>query len=153
MSAFALNLAAVAFPRGHISVPRIRPAAAVAVRSVGINEARSFFGQTIFAAAAPRRTFVAQPPRAQADSAPAHPTVAQVSKKLTDALAPKKLQVIDNAGDASHIVIDIVSSQFEGKNVVARHRMIYKAIWDEMQSNQVHAVDSIIAKTPAEAGL
>jgi acid stress-induced BolA-like protein IbaG/YrbA len=40
----------------------------------------------------------------------------------------------------------------QGKNVVQRQRLIYKAIWDEM-SGPVHAVDSIIAKTPTEMGL
>jgi len=47
--------------------------------------------------------------------------------------------------------IEVVSDSFEGESVVARHRMIYKAIWDELQG-PIHAVDSIEAKTPSEAG-
>lgn len=50
------------------------------------------------------------------------------------------------------IQIVCISSEFEGKNSVQRQRLVYKAIWDEM-SGPVHAVDSIIAKTPSEAGL
>ena len=49
----------------------------------------------------------------------------------------------------SHIQIVCISTQFEGKNTLARQRMIYKAIWDEM-SGPVHACDSIVAKTPQE---
>lgn len=45
-----------------------------------------------------------------------------------------------------------VSTAFEGKNIVQRQRLIYKAIWDEM-SGPVHAVDSIVAKTPTEMGI
>ena len=37
--------------------------------------------------------------------------------------------------------------------MMKRHQLVYKAIWDEMQSGAIHAVDSIDAKTPAEAGL
>eukprot|EP01033_Poteriospumella_lacustris_P008419 gene8417-6080_t len=43
-------------------------------------------------------------------------------------------------------------SQFEGKSVVQRQRMVYKAIWDEL-NGPLHAVDSIVAKTPKEAGI
>mmetsp|Transcript_11520 Transcript_11520/g.47955 ORF Transcript_11520/g.47955 Transcript_11520/m.47955 type:complete len:84 (+) Transcript_11520:811-1062(+) len=33
--------------------------------------------------------------------------------------------------------IEVVSDSFEGESVVARHRMIYKAIWDELQVRMV----------------
>ena len=39
---------------------------------------------------------------------------------------------------------------FEGKTTLQRQRLIYKSIWDLMESNAVHAVDSIVAKTPGE---
>ena len=50
------------------------------------------------------------------------------------------------------IQIVCISSEFEGKNSVQRQRLVYKAIWDEL-SGPVHAVDNVIAKTPAEVGL
>jgi stress-induced morphogen len=40
---------------------------------------------------------------------------------------------------------------FEGKSAVDRQRMVYKAIWQELQET-VHAVDAMTTKTPAEAG-
>ena len=47
--------------------------------------------------------------------------------------------------------IDVVSAAFEGKSAVDRQRMVYKAIWMELQE-AVHAVDAMTTKTPAEAG-
>ena len=47
--------------------------------------------------------------------------------------------------------IDVVSEAFEGKSAVDRQRMVYKAIWMELQE-AVHAVDAMTTKTPAEAG-
>jgi len=47
--------------------------------------------------------------------------------------------------------IDVVSTMFEGKSAVDRQRMVYKAIWQELQET-VHAVDAMTTKTPAEAG-
>lgn len=46
--------------------------------------------------------------------------------------------------------IDVVSSEFEGKSAVNRQRMVYKAIWEELQST-VHAVDHMTTRTPSEA--
>ncbi len=45
-----------------------------------------------------------------------------------------------------------MSEEFTGKNVVQRQRLVYKALWDELQG-PVHAVDSIVAKTPKEVGM
>ena len=47
--------------------------------------------------------------------------------------------------------IDVVSEAFEGKSAVDRQRMVYKAIWMELQE-AVHAVDAMTTKTPAEVG-
>lgn len=46
--------------------------------------------------------------------------------------------------------IDVVSSAFEGKSAVNRQRMVYKAIWEELQTI-VHAVDHMTTRTPFEA--
>ena len=45
----------------------------------------------------------------------------------------------------------MVSAAFEGKNAINRQRLVYKCIWEEMQSERVHAVQGIETKTPAEA--
>eukprot|EP00607_Mallomonas_marina_P001067 CAMPEP_0182427798 /NCGR_PEP_ID=MMETSP1167-20130531/19785_1 /TAXON_ID=2988 /ORGANISM="Mallomonas Sp, Strain CCMP3275" /LENGTH=72 /DNA_ID=CAMNT_0024610291 /DNA_START=229 /DNA_END=447 /DNA_ORIENTATION=- len=71
-----------------------------------------------------------------------------------DALSPTTCVVKGSYDDpnGSHITIDVVSSMFEGKSSMRRQQMVYKAIWNEM-NGPVHAVDSIVAKTPTEVEL
>eukprot|EP00882_Tetradesmus_deserticola_P010983 GHRQ01011617.1.p2 GENE.GHRQ01011617.1~~GHRQ01011617.1.p2 ORF type:complete len:150 (+),score=40.41 GHRQ01011617.1:97-546(+) len=70
--------------------------------------------------------------------------------KIKDALEAERVSVADVYGDGRHVNIDVVSAAFEGKSSVARQRMVYKAIWLELQ-DAVHAVDSMTTKTPQEA--
>ena len=51
--------------------------------------------------------------------------------------------------NGSHISIQVTSELFEGKRPVQRQQLVYKAIWEELQG-AVHAVDSMICKTPSE---
>lgn len=51
--------------------------------------------------------------------------------------------------NGSHIAIEVVSDKFDGKRPVQRQQLVYKALWEELQG-PVHAVDSMICKTPAE---
>lgn len=79
--------------------------------------------------------------------------VSRCTAKLTAALSPTRLKVSAQHDDpnGSHIAIECVSAAFEGKAAVMRQRLVYKAIWDEMaDGGAVHAVDQIIARTPAE---
>ena len=48
------------------------------------------------------------------------------------------------------IQVVVVASVFAGKNMVQRQRLVYKALWEELE-REVHAVDSIGAHTPEEA--
>nr|GEX68899.1 SufE-like protein 1, chloroplastic/mitochondrial [Tanacetum cinerariifolium] len=78
-------------------------------------------------------------------------------------LKPIELEVKDvsyqHAGHAgvmgsdgeTHFDLRVVSSEFEGKSMVKRHRLIYSLLNDELQSG-LHAL-SIEAKTPAEVSL
>ncbi|KAH9625271.1 hypothetical protein KSS87_017719 [Heliosperma pusillum] len=54
----------------------------------------------------------------------------------------------DNTCDETHLNLKIVSPQFEGLNLVKRHRMVYDLLSDELQSG-LHAL-SINAKSPNE---
>lgn len=58
--------------------------------------------------------------------------------------------VKDNANE-THFNVKVVSGKFDGQNLVKRHRMVYDALADELESG-LHAL-SIVAKTPKEAGL
>ncbi|KAL0421688.1 UNVERIFIED_CONTAM: SufE-like protein 1, chloroplastic/mitochondrial [Sesamum latifolium] len=58
---------------------------------------------------------------------------------------------IEGGANETHFNVSIVSTKFEGHNLVKRHRMVYDLLSDELQSG-LHAL-SITAKTPKEAGL
>lgn len=51
-------------------------------------------------------------------------------------------------GDGVHFELTVISKDFEGKNLVARHRMIYAALADKMQQ-EIHAL-SMKLYTPLE---
>lgn len=56
--------------------------------------------------------------------------------------------VRDSTANETHFNLKIVSSKFDGQNLVKRHRMVYDLLADELQSG-LHAL-SIVAKTPKE---
>jgi acid stress-induced BolA-like protein IbaG/YrbA len=45
----------------------------------------------------------------------------------------ESVDIVDTYGDGRHVSIDVISSQFEGKNSVKRQQAVYKAIWLELQ--------------------
>lgn len=77
---------------------------------------------------------------------------------LTTALKPESLEVIDDshahAGHAGaqsgkgHFAVTVVSAKFHGKDALSRHRMIYAALGDAMDTD-IHAL-SINAYAPDE---
>ena len=85
--------------------------------------------------------------------------VERIRALLTEALAPQSLDVADDShkhaghagarGGQGHFSVDIVSSAFAGKLPLARHRLVYAALGDMMQTD-IHAL-SIRARTPDEA--
>ncbi|KDD76678.1 hypothetical protein H632_c141p3 [Helicosporidium sp. ATCC 50920] len=77
---------------------------------------------------------------------------ARMQSKIQVALEARHVKVHDTSGDGRHVVIEVVSDAFEGKSAVNRQRMVYKAIWEELQDT-VHAVDAMTTKTLVEAGL
>lgn len=78
------------------------------------------------------------------------PLMQSMENKIKEQLNAESVTVKDANGDGRHVSIDVVSSSFEGKSAVNRQRMVYKAIWEELQ-NTVHAVDQMTTKTPDEA--
>jgi len=77
--------------------------------------------------------------------------VATCTAKISKALETEQVTVTGAYDDpnGSHISIIVVSDMFEGKRIMSRQQMVYKAIWEEMQG-AVHAVDSMVCKTPSE---
>lgn len=85
--------------------------------------------------------------------------VAQIEERLRAGLTPVRLEILDesakHAGHAGaresgggHFDVTIVSAQFAGKNLVARHRLVYEAL-GEVLRKEIHAL-SIHALTPDE---
>lgn len=82
--------------------------------------------------------------------------IEQIREKLTTALSPTSLDIEDEShlhaghagarGGGGHYVVNIVSTAFEGKAPLARHRLVYDALGDMMQK-EIHAL-SIKAATP-----
>jgi BolA protein len=81
-----------------------------------------------------------------------------IRERLTATLAPKTLEIEDeshrHAGHAGardgrgHFRVRIVSDAFVGKSALARHRAVYAALGDLMQTD-IHAL-AIDARTPEE---
>lgn len=79
---------------------------------------------------------------------------------LTGALAPSHLAIADDShkhaghagarGGQGHFGVDIVSEAFRGKLPLARHRLVYAALGDMLQTD-IHAL-TIRARTPEEVG-
>ncbi len=84
--------------------------------------------------------------------------IAEIRARLTRALGPDELQIRDDShlhvGHAGakdgrgHFGIRIVSSRFSGAPRIMRHRMIYEALGDLMQTD-IHAL-AIEALAPTE---
>ncbi len=78
-----------------------------------------------------------------------------ITQKLEDALHPQHLEVINEShmhnvppGSESHFKVTIVTDEFDGKMLVARHRMINALLADELQG-QIHAL-ALHTLTPTE---
>ncbi|KAG6467577.1 protein BOLA4, chloroplastic/mitochondrial-like [Zingiber officinale] len=77
------------------------------------------------------------------------PVMQVMEKKIKEQLDADVVVVKDAYGDGRHVSINVVSKAFEGQSSLNRQRMVYKAIWEELQST-VHAVDQMTTKTPTE---
>ena len=85
--------------------------------------------------------------------------IERIRERLSQALAPLSLEVTDDShkhaghagarGGQGHFGVDIVSAAFAGKLPLARHRLVYAALGEMMQTD-IHAL-AIRARTPDEA--
>ena len=82
-----------------------------------------------------------------------------IRERITAALSPASLEVVDEShrhvGHAGardgrgHFDVHIVSNAFDGHSRLSRHRLVYEALGDLMETD-IHAL-KIRAKTPDEA--
>ena len=85
-----------------------------------------------------------------------------IRKKLTDRFAPARLVILDeshrHAGHAgarpegeTHFAVTIVASAFAGLNRVARQRLVYETLADEL-ATRVHALSLTTLTTDEDRG-
>ncbi len=85
---------------------------------------------------------------------------AAIETKLEAALEPETLEIVDESrlhaghagarpGGESHFRVRVVSAAFDGLGRVARQRLVYRALAEEMEGD-IHAL-AIDARTPGEA--
>lgn len=83
----------------------------------------------------------------------------EMEERLTKVLHPESLTVTDDSADhvghagaqggGGHFTVTITASGFEGKNLLDRHRMVFEALSDMMES-EIHAL-RIRAKLPEQS--
>lgn len=83
----------------------------------------------------------------------------RIRARIADALAPQELDVIDEShkhvghegarDGRGHFRVRVVAEAFRGKAPLARHRMVYDAVGDLMQTD-IHAL-AIEARAPEDA--
>ncbi len=82
-----------------------------------------------------------------------------MERKLTEALAPQRLKIVDDSekhkghagfreGGETHFRVEVVSEAFTGQNQVARQRRVYEILAAEL-ADRVHALQ-LKTLTPAE---
>ena len=74
-------------------------------------------------------------------------TPEQVQAMIGEVINAEMIQV---EGDGHHFFAVIVSSTFEGKARLARHRLIKDGLAEKLASNELHALSVSVAATPAE---
>jgi stress-induced morphogen len=70
--------------------------------------------------------------------------------KIRAALPDAQVELQDLTGTADHWKALVVSTAFDGKSMIQRHRMVMAALAEEMKG-PIHAL-TLDVKTPAEAG-
>ena len=85
-------------------------------------------------------------------------TLSTLRERLESAFAPTRLDIIDDshkhighagARHGGHFTVVVISDMFKDKSLLERHRMVYDAVGNLLQTG-VHAL-SIKALTPQEA--
>ncbi len=86
---------------------------------------------------------------------------AAIRRKLSEALAPTRLDIVDDSArhaghvgarpeGETHFNVEIVSTRFAGLSRVARQRLVYGVLADELRTD-VHAL-ALKTATPEEDG-
>jgi len=72
-----------------------------------------------------------------------------IKAKIVAVLPDASVELIDLTGTKDHWEAHIVSAGFEGKTLIQRHRIVFKALEEEMKG-PIHAL-SLKVMTPTQA--
>ena len=64
-----------------------------------------------------------------------------LTQYIRQSLPDATVTVTDKTGTMDHLMVKIVSEQFQGKNLLDRHRMIYQALDVPMKDGRIHALE------------
>lgn len=64
----------------------------------------------------------------------------QVQSMIRAGLPDAEVQVQDLTGGSDHYQVVVVSALFEGKTLVQRHQLVYRALQQAMSSDAIHAL-------------
>ncbi|MBW4467928.1 MAG: BolA family transcriptional regulator [Pegethrix bostrychoides GSE-TBD4-15B] len=64
----------------------------------------------------------------------------QVASMIKTGLPDAEVQVQDLTGGGDHYQVVVVSALFEGRSLVQRHQLVYRALQQEMDSEAIHAL-------------
>lgn len=62
-------------------------------------------------------------------------------KLVTDKIPDADVNILDKTGMKDHFIIHVTSKEFEGKNVMERHRRVQECLTQAMQDGRVHAAE------------
>ena len=79
---------------------------------------------------------------------PAPISADEIQSRITAALPDAQVHIRDYTGGGDHYEAVVVSAAFDGKNAVARHRLVYGALQDAMVE-RIHAL-ALKTMTPQE---
>jgi len=74
--------------------------------------------------------------------------VAEIKLKIEQALPGAHVEVMDLTGGGDHFEALVVTPEFEGRSLVERHQVVYRALGDAMRQ-RVHAL-SLKTLTPSQ---
>ncbi len=73
-----------------------------------------------------------------------------IKQIIEEAISESHATVVDTGG-GNHFEAVIISKQFEGKSMIAQHRMVYDALGKSIADETIHAI-ALKTMTPAQSG-
>ena len=77
-------------------------------------------------------------------------TAAEIHGKIATELPGAQIEVRDYTGTGDHFEVRVVAPEFEGRSLVERHQMVYRALGAAVDGRTIHAL-SLKTLTPAQA--